>query len=111
MVTSCSAPRTLFTSSFPINSVPPITRTRILSPRPAFQRPRSSVVVFETEMRDELFALHPAQGVLQLHELDENIVLGIEARSRHGRFEIKREPFLNSPHTGALREIHEENQI
>jgi hypothetical protein len=28
---------------------------------------------------DEVFALHPAQGVLQLHELDEEVVLGVQA--------------------------------
>src|ERR1017187_10481104 len=114
MVTSWPAARSRLTSSLPINSVPPITRTRIfVSPRPA--SPRSdvqragrlplSVVIFETEVRNEILAFHPAKRVLEDHQLNENVVLGIKARSRHRRFEIEREPLLNAAQVGALRQI------
>ena len=40
------------------------------------------VVVFEAEVGDQVFAHDVAQGVLELHRLDEEIVLGIEALAR-----------------------------
>src|SRR5947208_8503025 len=45
---------------------------------------RISVVVFGAEVGDRVFAHHPAQRVLQLHQLNEQIVLGIELRRAHG---------------------------
>src|SRR5437868_9389784 len=54
------------------------------------------------------------QGVLELHELDEEVVLGIEAGSGHRRLEIKAEPFLDAAATqfwGALCEVEEEHQV
>src|SRR2546429_9398792 len=45
---------------------------------------RISVVVFGAEVGDQVFAHHPAQRVLQLHQLNEQIVLGIELRRAHG---------------------------
>ena len=38
----------------------------------------SSVVVFPPEVRDELLAQHVAQRVLQLHQLDEQVVLRVQ---------------------------------
>jgi hypothetical protein len=62
-----------------------------------------SVVIFRAEVSNQLFAHHPPQRIFQLHELDEKVVLGIELRRAHGRFEVKAEPFLNAAHAGALR--------
>ena len=45
-------------------------------------RDSGSVVVLEPEVRDELLARHVAQRVLQLHQLDEQIVLRIQLRAR-----------------------------
>ena len=42
-------------------------------------RADSLLVVVEAEVRDELLALQEPQRVLQLHQLDEQIVFGIEA--------------------------------
>ena len=47
------------------------------------------VVVFESEMRDHLFAAKVAERVLQLHQLDEQIVLRIQARRRLRRLEVE----------------------
>ena len=44
------------------------------------QRADSLVVVLGAEVGDELFAAQVAQRVLELHELDEQVVLGIEPR-------------------------------
>src|SRR5882757_5041901 len=33
------------------------------------------VVIFLSQVGNEIFALHPAQGVLQFHQLNENIML------------------------------------
>ena len=42
----------------------------------------SSVVILQTQMRDQVFAHNVAQRVLQLHRLNEQIVLWIETFSR-----------------------------
>ena len=41
-----------------------------------------SVVVLQAEMRDQLLTAQVAQRVLQLHQLDEQVVLGIELLAR-----------------------------
>src|SRR6185437_4113419 len=69
------------------------------------------IVVLESEVSNQLLALHPAQSILQFHELDEDVVLGIESLSRHRRLEIERKPLLNASHSRALRQIHEQHQI
>src|SRR5579864_5917289 len=54
------------------------------------------------------------QRVLQLHELNKQIVLWIEARSRHGRLKVKAQPFLNPESLqlrAALRQIEEQDEI
>ena len=56
----------------------------------------NSVVVLQPQMRDQLFALQMTQGVLKFHQLDEQIVLRIEAGRGHGRLEVEAEPFLDS---------------
>src|SRR2546422_4907741 len=62
-------------------------------------------------MGDKVFAHQPAEGVLQLHGLDEEVMLGIEVRRAHGRFEIEAEPFLNAVQAGALCEVEEKHQV
>src|SRR5438270_13046183 len=55
-----------------------------------------------------------AQCVFQLHQLNEEIMLGIQARSRHWRFEVKAQPFLNTNSAQSWRslcEIEEEHQV
>src|SRR5579859_3344656 len=93
------------TSRRPMNSVPPMTSTFM-------QRgATTSVVIFQAEVRDQRFAAHPAQRVFQFHQLNENVVLGIKPRRRHGRFEVEREPFLHAAHAGALRQVQEQHQV
>src|SRR5690606_3671636 len=64
-----------------------------------------------SEVGDEILAAHPPEGVLQLHQLDENVVLGIESRSRHRSLEVERQPLLDAPHAGALRQVEEQYQV
>src|ERR1035438_6474290 len=94
----------------PMNRVPPMTRQFMRESLQENQYP-GSVVILLAQVRDQIFAAHPPEGIFQLHELDEDIVLGIQARSVHGRFEVKREPFLNAAHAGTLRQIHEQNEV
>src|SRR5260370_41244687 len=110
--TSCPALTSSATSCLPINRVPPITRIRSL-PVPGSRLPTtcSLIVVFKAEMGDEFFTPHPAQRVLQFHELDEEVMLGIQTRRSHRRLEIERKPFLDAAHAGALRKIEEQDQI
>src|SRR5579862_3192748 len=72
IVTSWPAAISRLTRSLPMKSVPPITRTRI-----------GLVVILEAEVRDQLLALHPAKRILQLHGLDEDVMLRVESRGRH----------------------------
>ena len=44
---------------------------------------RRSVVVFQAEVGDHLLPRHPSQRVLQLHELDEQVVLRVQAGGDH----------------------------
>src|ERR1700675_4247471 len=65
-------------------------------------------------MRNQLFALQVPQRVLQLDELDEQIMLRIQARRRHRRLEVEAQPFLNPEAAqlrSALREVEEEHQV
>src|ERR1700730_12480652 len=66
-----------------------------------------SVVILTAEVRDELLSLQISQRVLQLHQLNEQIVLGIEAWRVNGALEIKGQPLLDAVHAGAAREIEE----
>src|SRR5713101_3002677 len=72
---------------------------------------RRLVVVFVAKMGDRLFAHHPAQGVLQLHQLDEEIVLRVEAFRGHRALEVEAEPLLDSLEARALRQVHEQSQV
>ena len=68
----------------------PDDRARSRSPR------RRLVVVLAPEVRDELLALHVAQRVLQLHQLDEQVVLRIQTRRVHRALEVERQPLLDA---------------
>src|SRR4051812_27939448 len=68
----------------------------------------SSVVVLQPQVRDELFSSHVPERVLQLHQLNEQIVLRVQLRRVLGALEVEREPLLDAVHAGALREIHEQ---
>ena len=69
------------------------------------------LVVLPAEVGDLLLAHHPAQGVLQLGELDEEVVLGVEARRNHRRLVVEAQPLLDAAQAGALGEIAEQHQV
>ena len=48
-----------------------------------------SVVILQPQMRDQFLALQMPQRVLQLHQLNEQIMLGIQSRHRHRRLKVK----------------------
>src|SRR5579872_3211564 len=70
-----------------------------------------SVIVFRPQMGNDVFPHHPAQRVLQLHQLNEQIVFWIKVLRSHGALEIKAQPLLRTVHVGPLREVEEEGQI
>ena len=47
-------------------------------------------------MGDEVFAHDVAEGVFELHRLNEEVVLGIDAGGAVGSFEVEAEPLLNT---------------
>src|SRR5438874_7510977 len=69
------------------------------------------LVVFHPEMRDLLFAHHPTQRVLELRLLNEQIMLGIEARSGLRALKIEGQPFLDARQSRARREVEEQREI
>src|SRR5712691_4311044 len=71
----------------------------------------ASVVVFKAQMCNQLFAAKVAQCVLELHQLDENVMLRIEARRSLRRFKIEGQPLLDSFHPCPLCQIHQKCQI
>jgi hypothetical protein len=56
----------------------------------------SSVVVLKAKVGDKFLAPQVTEGVFQFHQLDKEIVFGIETRHGHGRFEVEAEPLLNA---------------
>src|SRR3954471_11721379 len=69
------------------------------------------VVVLTAKMRDQLFAFQVAQSVLQLHQLDEQVVLRIQVRRVHRALEVERQPFLNAVHLRALRQVEKQGDV
>ena len=55
----------------------------------AWSRCLSLVVVFQTQMGDQILATEIAQRVFELHQLDEYVMLRIESRGCLGRLEIE----------------------
>ena len=50
---------------------------------------RGLVVIFESEVGDQFLSLEVTQRVLQLHQLDEHVVLRIQAGSRLRALEVE----------------------
>src|SRR5271165_3603922 len=75
---------------------------------------RFLVVILQPQMRNQLLALEVAQRVLQLHGLDEQVVLGIQPRRRHRRLEVEAQPLLDADASQlrrALRQVEEQHQV
>ncbi len=53
-------------------------------------------------MSDEVFAHNVAKGVLQLHGLDEEVVLRINAGGAVRSFEVEAEPLLDAEAAGVM---------
>ena len=69
------------------------------------------LVVLQAEVRDLLFAHHPAQGVLELRLLDEEVVLRVHSGSVLGTLEVEGQPFLDALHAGSLGEVEEKSEV
>src|SRR6478752_6408931 len=67
-----------------------------------------SVVVLAAEVSNHFLAHHVAQRVLQLHQLDEQVVLRIEVLRMHRRLVVERQPLLDAGHPGALGQVQEQ---
>src|SRR5512134_3133234 len=82
---------------------------------PAPDRPRgvspeavSLLVVFDAEVGDLLLTHQPAQRVLELGLLNEQVVLRVQPLRRLRALEVERQPLLDAPHPGALRQVEEQ---
>src|SRR6266545_1968601 len=69
------------------------------------------LVVFDAQVRDLVFAHHPAQRVLELGLLNEEVVLGIETGGHLRALKVEGQPFLNTEKPGPVRQIEEERQV
>src|SRR6266571_3055555 len=56
--------------------------------------PCTSVIVLQAQMGDQVFPAQVAERVLELHELDEEVVLGVEAGIEVRRQEVLQHPEL-----------------
>src|SRR6185503_13087847 len=65
-------------------------------------------VVVEAEVGDGLFTGDGAQRVLHLGQLDEEIMLRLEAGLRHRALEVEREPLLDALPLQALGQVEEQ---
>src|SRR6266550_4370465 len=75
---------------------------------------KKSIVVLQPEMGDEVFALQVPQRVLEFHQLNEQIMLGIKPGRGHGGLEVEAQPLLNSQAAqfrATLCQIEEQDQI
>src|SRR6266540_3511068 len=63
------------------------------------------LVVFDAQVRDLLFPHHPAQRVLELGLLNEEVVLGIETGGHLRALKVEGQPFLNTEKPGPVRQI------
>src|SRR5271169_1905568 len=92
------------TSNLPMKRVPPITNTFIGAPKTlrrdggkvglvpdhrVFQTIQRLVVIFQAQMRDQVLTAHPTQGILHLHQLNEDVVLGVNLGGVHRPLEVK----------------------
>src|SRR5688572_29388875 len=62
-------------------------------------------------MRNFLFAHEMPQRVLELHLLNEKIVLRIQSARMHWTLQVERKPLRNPAHSGALREVEKNREI
>src|SRR5438309_2868731 len=85
-------------------------RTPITSPPMSAGCVRLAVVL-TAKVCDELFAFQVPQRVLQLHQLNEQIVFGIQTARVNRALEVERQPFLDAVHAGASGEIQEQREI
>ncbi len=69
------------------------------------------LIILNPQMRNLFFIHHITEGVFELHFLNEEIVFRVKALGRHGRFVVKREPFLDASHPRTMSQIHKEHQI
>ena len=68
-----------------------------LKPRPSGSPLRASkrgekpclVVVLQSQVSDQLFTSQVAESVLELHKLNEDVVLGVNAGRAHGALEVE----------------------
>src|SRR5206468_3073675 len=89
-------------SGFNVSTQRPLrSGSRSHAPPKALQPPTAStaassaaalVVVLGAKVGDELFAAQVAQRVLELHQLNEQVVLGIQPRRGHRALEEERQP-------------------
>src|SRR5579872_6050542 len=62
-------------------------------------------------MGNELFAPEIPQGVLQFHELNEEIVLRVETRRVHRTLEIEGQPLLDTAHGGTAGKVEKQGHV
>src|SRR5262245_41206658 len=69
------------------------------------------VVVFTSQMGDQIFALEEPKRVLQFQQLNEQIMLRVQALRMDRALEVERQPLLDAVHAGALGEVEEQGHV
>src|SRR5690606_14339243 len=73
--------------------------------------PRRSLVVIQPQVRDLLFAHQVAQRVLQLHVLDEQVVLRVQVGRHHRALEVERQPLLDPAPPRAHGQVQDQRPV
>ena len=69
------------------------------------------LVILDPQMGNLVLTPQVAQGVLELGELNEEVVLWVEEGSAHWALEVEGQPFLNTAEATALGQIQKEYEI
>src|SRR6266550_3281260 len=69
------------------------------------------LVILDAEVRDLLFAHQPAQRVLELGVLNEEVIFGVKPGRGVRALEVERQPFLNPRQPGTPRQVEEQRKI
>src|SRR5262245_29202989 len=69
------------------------------------------VVILTAEMGDQFFALQVPERVLQFHQLNEQVVLGVQPLRVDRTLEVERKPLLNAVHAGPLGQVQKQGDV
>src|SRR5258706_1104983 len=62
-------------------------------------------------MGDQVLSSQVPQSVLEFHQLNEQVMLRVQAGGMHWTLKVKAQPFLDATHATSLCKVEKENKI